>query len=119
MNELLEAARSVVRLAQGKGAEAEQFYRRALSIKEKVLGPEHPDVAMTLNNLAVLCKANENYAEAEALYARSLAIFEQALGPQHPKVITCRKNYAGLLRKMNRHAEASVLEAQANSPVSH
>jgi hypothetical protein len=60
---------------------------------------------MTLNNLAVLCKAQSRYAEAEALYQRALAIFEQTFGPEHPKVITCRNNYAGLMRKMTRKIE--------------
>jgi tetratricopeptide (TPR) repeat protein len=90
--------------------EAEQLYRRALAIKERSLGPEHPDVAMTLNNLAVLHKAVGKYAEAKPLNQRALTIFEAALGPTHPKVITCRQNYAQLLREMSRQAEAAVLE---------
>lgn len=32
--------------------EAEPLYRRALAIQEKALGPEHADVAVSLNNLA-------------------------------------------------------------------
>jgi hypothetical protein len=35
-------------------AEAEPLYRRALAITEKSFGPEHPDVAIRLNNLALL-----------------------------------------------------------------
>jgi tetratricopeptide (TPR) repeat protein len=78
-----------------------------------VLGPDHPDVAMTLNNLAVLYKFAGKYAEAEPLYQRALAIFEAALGPTHPKVRTCRKNYAQLLRQMQRQAEATALGSHA------
>ena len=37
--------------------EAESLYRRALAIKEEALGTDHPDVGLTLNNLAVLYKA--------------------------------------------------------------
>ena len=39
---------------QGKLAEAEPHYQRTLTILEKSLGPEHPNVASTLNNLAQL-----------------------------------------------------------------
>ena len=60
--------------AQGKYAEAEPLYQRALAIREKALGPEHPDVANSLNNLAVLYRAQGKYAEAEPLYQRALAI---------------------------------------------
>lgn len=42
---------------QGKYAEAEPLYERALVIRENALGPDHPDVAMVLNNQAVLMNA--------------------------------------------------------------
>lgn len=34
--------------------EAEPLYERCQAIDEKVLGPEHPELAKTLNNRAVL-----------------------------------------------------------------
>jgi tetratricopeptide (TPR) repeat protein len=37
---------------QGKYAQAEPLYKRSLAISEKALGPNHPDVAASLNNLA-------------------------------------------------------------------
>jgi hypothetical protein len=40
--------------AQGRHADAEPLYKRALAIEEKALGPDHPHVAVSLNNLAVL-----------------------------------------------------------------
>ena len=40
--------------AQGRYADAEPLYKRALAICEKALGPDHPDVALSLNNLAAL-----------------------------------------------------------------
>ena len=43
--------------AQGRYADAEPLYKRALAISEKALGPDHPDVATSLNNLAVLYRA--------------------------------------------------------------
>ena len=72
--------------AQGRYADAEPLYKRALAIHEKALGPDHPDVATSLNNLAVLYQAQGRYADAEPLYKRSLAIREKALGPDHPDV---------------------------------
>ena len=63
-----------------------RFYKRSLAIYEKALGPEHPDVGTSLNNLAALYADQGRYAEAEPLYKRSLAISEKALGPDHPDV---------------------------------
>lgn len=40
---------------QGNYADARQLLERALTIREKFLGPEHPAVAESLNDRAVLC----------------------------------------------------------------
>lgn len=48
-------------ITQGKLDEAEPLFERALDIRERVLGPEHPDVASTLNNLADLSTCMVRY----------------------------------------------------------
>ena len=68
----------------GRYAEAEPLYRRSLEIREKQLGPDHPDVATSLNNLADLYRAMGRYAEAEPLYRRSLEVREKQLGATTP-----------------------------------
>jgi len=60
------------------------LYQRALAIYEKALGPDHPDVAMTLNNLAITYTDLAQYDQALPLYQRALAIREKALGAEHP-----------------------------------
>ena len=52
----------------GNYAEAEPLHQQSLAIKEKALGPEHPDVAVSLNNLASLYQSQGKYAEAEPLF---------------------------------------------------
>ena len=71
---------------QGRFSEALPLAQRALAIREKALGPDHPGVAESLNNLAVLYQGQGRYVDAEPLYKRSLAIREKALGPNHPDV---------------------------------
>jgi tetratricopeptide (TPR) repeat protein len=72
----------------------EPLYARALAIWEKTLGPEHPNAAKSLNNLAGLYYNQGQYAKAEPLYQRTLAIGEKALGPEHPDVATRLNNLA-------------------------
>ena len=48
-------------------AAARPLYERALAIREKVLGPEHPDTANSLNNLALLLKDQGELAAARPL----------------------------------------------------
>ena len=99
--------------SQGRYAEAEPLYKRALAIREKALGPDHPDVGTALNNLAALYRAQGRYAEAEPLYKRALAIREKALGPDHPDVGTSLNNLAALYRAQGRYAEAEPLYKRA------
>ena len=85
--------------AQGHYAQAEPLYKRSLAIREKALGPDHPDVATSLNNLALLYETQGQYAQAEPLYKRSLAIREKALGPDHPDVAAALNNLARAVRR--------------------
>jgi tetratricopeptide (TPR) repeat protein len=59
---------------QGRYAEAEPLYKRSLAIWEKALGPDHPNVAMSLNNLALLYRATKREKEAQELEARAARI---------------------------------------------
>jgi hypothetical protein len=43
------------------------LFQRALAIREKALGRDHPDVATSLNNLAALYDVQGRYADAEPL----------------------------------------------------
>jgi CHAT domain-containing protein/Tfp pilus assembly protein PilF len=79
----------VLQLSQaGKYSEAIPLAQRALAIREKALGPDHPDVAASLNTLANLYVKQGRYADAEPLTKRALAIREKAFGPDHPNVAT-------------------------------
>jgi len=69
---------------KGDLVRAEALFKRALAIDERALGPEHADVAVSLNNLAVLYQNEGRYADAEPIYKRTLAILEKTLGPDDP-----------------------------------
>ena len=60
--------------AQGRYAEAEPLHKRSLAILEKALGPEHPNVATSLENYAALLRETGRTAEADKLEARAKAI---------------------------------------------
>ncbi len=60
--------------AQGRYAETEPLYKRALEIVEKALGPEHRHVARSLENYAVLLRATGRSDEAAKMEARAEAI---------------------------------------------
>ncbi len=72
-------------------------------------------MAISLNNLAELYRAQEAYARAEPLYKRTLEILEKVLGPEHPSVARNLENYAVLLRGTGRSNEATKMEARAKA----
>jgi CHAT domain-containing protein len=77
-----------------------------LAIRENALGPGHPAVATSLNNLAELYWAQARYADAEPLFKRALVIRETALGPDHPDVAASLNNLASVYQDQGRYAEA-------------
>ncbi|MDW8469031.1 MAG: tetratricopeptide repeat-containing protein [Burkholderiales bacterium] len=93
----------------GEYARALPLLQRSLAIREKALGPEHPAVAQSLNDLAGLYRAMGEYARALPLYERSLAILEKALGAEHPDVATSLNNLAELYGVMGENAKAQPL----------
>ncbi len=77
-----------------------------------MLGPDHPDVARSLNNMADLYERQNRYADAEPLYRRALSIRERAAGPDHPETATSANNLAYLLRLEDKTADALPLLAR-------
>mmetsp|Transcript_3386 Transcript_3386/g.10350 ORF Transcript_3386/g.10350 Transcript_3386/m.10350 type:complete len:82 (-) Transcript_3386:157-402(-) len=70
---------------------------RSLKIREIALGPDHVDVAASLDGIAWLLKAQGKYGQMIPICKRSLQIYETTLGPDHPKVTMSLKNLIGLL----------------------
>ncbi len=78
--------------AAGDYASAEQLLHAAALLQEASLGPLHPDLANTLNNLGIVCEITGNLADAERHFRRASEIAATVLEPGHPFVATSRKN---------------------------
>ena len=76
----------------GDYAAAERLLRDAAGLQEASLGPDHPELANTLNNLGVVYEVTEKPDEAERCFRRASAIAAAVLAPDHPFVATSRKN---------------------------
>jgi hypothetical protein len=82
----------------GDLASADQLLRGAARIQEEELGPLHPDLANTLNNLAIVAERTGSSSEAEKLYRRAAAIAAAALPSDHPMVVASRQNLEDFCR---------------------
>ncbi len=86
--------------ARGQVEEGENHYRRALAIKEKLLGADNPDVALTRNNLGKLLADMERPAEALPLIEAAVAVLESRLPPGHPHLSAARGNLRNTRRSL-------------------
>jgi tetratricopeptide (TPR) repeat protein len=94
-------------------SEAEPLYKKALELRQRLLGEEHPDVATSYNNLAGLYRSQGRYSEAEPLYKKALELYQRLLGEEHPDVATCYNNLAALYDWQGRYSEAEPLYKKA------
>jgi serine/threonine-protein kinase len=90
----------------GRYSEAQSRLERSLAAREKLLGPNHPDVASTLNSLAIVFEKQGNYVAAERAYRQTLAICETIFGREHPRVSLYLNNLGVVLRQQGRDEEA-------------
>lgn len=96
MSELPDARRMLEEAERAAGAGdfalADERLRGAARIQEAELGPLHPDLANTLNNLAVVAEQTGRLGDAETFYRRAVAITSAALPPDDPMVAASRAN---------------------------
>lgn len=95
--------------AKGNPQSAEPLLRQAVALADRSLGPDHPDTAAALNNLATVLESKGNYTEAESLFRRSLAICEKKFGSTDPRTAMALDNLAGALEAQGNLTEAEAL----------
>ena len=98
---------------QGKYTKAEPLYLRALSIKEKLLGPEHSGTGTALDNLASLYAMVGLYSK-EPLFLRALSIAEN-LDLEHAQTTFSLNNLALLYYYQGKYSKAEPLYLRALS----
>jgi tetratricopeptide (TPR) repeat protein len=66
---------------------AVELLKRALSVRQAVLGPEHPDTLKSMYDLAVTYQSAYRSAEAKPLFEVALKSYMAVLGPDHPDTL--------------------------------
>jgi tetratricopeptide (TPR) repeat protein len=60
-------------------------HQKALEIFIKVSGQDHPDVATSYQNLAVVYRSQKNHVQTKEMATKAYHIFLKKLGPDHPQ----------------------------------
>ncbi|HSK81448.1 MAG TPA: FxSxx-COOH system tetratricopeptide repeat protein, partial [Thermoanaerobaculia bacterium] len=94
---------------RGNLAGARKLQEQALKIQKRVLGGEHPDILMTMNNLADTLRALGDFAGARKLQEQTLKIQERVLGGEHSGTLMTMNNLAATLRNLGDLATARKL----------
>ncbi|KAJ6014714.1 TPR-like protein [Penicillium herquei] len=90
----------------GKYDDAEVMCRRALQAREKILGKEHPDTLISINDLGLVLERQGRYEEAEAIHQCALQAREKILGQEHPDTLISINDLAIVLERQGRFKEA-------------
>ncbi len=99
--------------AQGKYAQAQPLYEKALEIRRRLLTDDHPDTAVSYNNVAVNLNAQGKYAQAQPLYEKALEIRRRLLTDDHPDTAISYNNLAANLNAQGKYAQAQPLYEKA------
>ena len=83
--------------------------KRALEIREKCLGKDHPDVGKQLNNLALLCLNQGKYDQVEEYYTRAIDIYTKHYGTNDPNVAKTKNNLASAYLREGKYKLAAQL----------
>jgi tetratricopeptide (TPR) repeat protein len=102
------------RIGDLPGARALQ--EQVLDARRRLLGPEHPDTLISMNNLAHTLSAQGDLPGARALQERVLDLRRRTLGPEHPDALRSLNNLAETLSAQGdlpgaRELQEQVLEA--------
>jgi serine/threonine protein kinase len=95
-----------VRGLQGHLEAAMQAEQRSLALKEKALGPDHPDVGISEGNISVELTGLSRNQEALAHVDRAVTLIENGLGAGHPLLATQLNNRGEILNALGRRREA-------------
>lgn len=105
---------ALVQKAIGKYGEAEQSYKRALSIYKFLNKTNHPDYTNPLNNLGELYRTMGRTQEAADAFMEVIAVRKQLLGTEHPNYANGLNNLALLESEVGRYEDAEKHFSEAN-----
>jgi tetratricopeptide (TPR) repeat protein len=97
----------------GRVDESITMHRRALTIRESTLGPDHLETAQSYHNLAHLLEVNGNDREAEPLIRNALRIHQERFGDHHPSTAISLHNLAKILFYREEYREAEMMFRRA------
>ncbi|MEH2370901.1 tetratricopeptide repeat protein [Nostoc sp.] len=98
---------------QGLYKLAEPWHEECVNLCQTLFNGDHPNVATSLNNLALLYYSQGRYNQAEPLYTQALEMTKRLFDGDHPNVAQSLNNLAALYDSQGRYSQAESLYNQA------
>ncbi len=76
----------------GEYSKVLSYYEKAFEIQQQPLPLNHPDLAMSYNNIGLVYENMGNYLNARSLYERAVDIGQQSLPADHHHLQIYRNN---------------------------
>ena len=92
---------------EGQYADATEIAEKTVALAEEAFGSDHPNLAASLTNLALLKRRLGQYFEAESHYQRALEISQGAFGPSHALVVSIRRSLAATYKEQGKYIAAT------------
>ena len=84
----------------GEYNQAKELHEKALMIRKKIFGEDHPYVATSYNNLASVYNSLGEYNRAKELNVKALMISQKIFGEDHAAVATSYNNLASVYERL-------------------
>jgi tetratricopeptide (TPR) repeat protein len=98
-----------VYLSLDSESQAETNLMRAFELRQRYLGPKHPDTLETQDRIATLRQSQGRVDEAEALFRQILQTRRSLVGPESPATLASIQNLCSFLIDTQHPAEAEKL----------
>lgn len=98
-----------------QNVEAEAASRKAVLVFADTLGSRHPEYALALTNLALVCHRQRRFREALPLLESAVDILERSFGREAPFLASTLHLYAEVMKALGRKFEARQIVRRARS----
>jgi tetratricopeptide (TPR) repeat protein len=94
-------------------SQAQKQIERAIELRRRLLGEDHPDTLSVMNDLAYLYRAEGKYAQAEPLASKVLEVRRRLLGEEHQDTLRSMNVLGLLYRSEGKTPQAEALSVHA------
>jgi tetratricopeptide (TPR) repeat protein len=102
-----------IRNHEGEYREALRFYEKSIEIKQKILPPNHPDLAITYSNISSVYEKMSEYSKALSCHEKAVVIRQQSLPPNHPDLAASYSNISLVYANMGDYSKALSFDEKA------